>query len=69
MASDTPNGMQAWDDAAQLAWQYGKPQGWESNAGGCRLTPAGYKDPSVDPAGFLTWRAARSTTNTTSSPH
>ena len=69
MATDTPNGMQAGNDAAELTWQYGKPQGWESNAGGSRLTPAGYVDQSIDPTGFRTWRAARSTLNATSSPH
>jgi len=69
MATDTPNGMQAPDNAADLTWQYGKPQGWESNLGGSRISPGGYVDPSINPSGFTTWRASRSTTNSTSSPH
>lgn len=65
----TPNGMQAPDDATYLCWQYGKPQGWESNLGGSRLQPAGYIDPSLNPVGFVTWRDSRAATNLTSSPH
>lgn len=65
----TPNGMQSPYDASYLTWQYGYPQGWETNNGGSRLQPAGFVDKSYDPIGFRTWRDARAVLNSTSTPH